>query len=650
MHREEYLGGERRKYIRLDTVFPVSFKLLSLDEKQNFSDWLQGFTNNVGKVGICLDINNLNPELAKLIKEQRTKLSLNIEMPLSRNPVSALAKVVWVKDVISQPNKYIMGLAYEKIDVYQNNRVMRYALTKKLFMPVVLTIIIILAGAFAMNTYTNIRLIKGNKALVTQLVKIIQESSIAKQKVKAINLEKEDLQLKMQTLELRIKNIEEEKGNLEKIAKLEKTEAVKKIEGLNNLIEKLNNDKIPLQEELLALQHKENAETLELSRLDKQKALLQKANLDKMYQWIKFHQNPRTGLIMSFEGDSDIANWAFVYDQSLAVCAYTNFGDFQRARKTLDFFAKKAERKDKKFLNAYYVNDGSPAEYVVHSGPNIWLGIAILQYTQKTQDRRFLSLAEELASDTISLQNQDPDGGIRGGPDLSWYSTEHNLDAYAFFNMLYKITGKKEYMKARERTLNWLVQHTYDKGEIPIKRGKGDSTIATDTYAWAIAALGPQKLEEMNMNPDRIIEFAQQNCVVEALFSRPEGITIKIKGFDFAAQRHVARGGVVSSEWTAQMVLAFNIMSDFYYKKGMPAKAHAYRMKADEYLAELGRMIISSPSPSGQGESCLPYATQDFVDTGHGWMTPKGKTTGSVAGTAYTLFAYYNYNPLELKE
>ena len=61
-------------------------------------------------------------------------------------------------------------------------------------------------------------------------------------------------------------------------------------------------------------------------------------------------------------------------------------------------------------------------------------------------------------------------------------------------------------------------------------------------------------------------------------------------------------------------------------------------------------MIISSPSASGQGDSCLPYATQENADTGHGWMTPKGRATGSVAGTAYALFAYYNYNPLQLKE
>ncbi|MCX7661183.1 MAG: hypothetical protein N2Z79_00690, partial [Candidatus Omnitrophica bacterium] len=88
---------------------------------------------------------------------------------------------------------------------------------------------------------------------------------------------------------------------------------------------------------------------------------------------------------------------------------------------------------------------------------------------------------------------------------------------------------------------------------------------------------------------------------------------------------------------------------DYYYQKQLISKARFYEKKAQEYLSNLAKMIISSPSPSGQGQSCLPYATQDFVDTGHGWFTPKGASTGSLSGTIYTLFAYYNYNPLELK-
>lgn len=650
MFKKDSLDLERRKYIRLDTVFPVQFRLLSLDGKSFLSDLLQGFTSNISRGGICLEVNNLNLELTNLIKNQRVKLALAIEIPLARKPVEALSQVAWIKEVPIQPDRYLIGLTYEKIALSGNNRILRYAWTKKLFVPVVLAIILVLGLGFAINSFINIKLIQGNKALVEQLVEIIQESSLARQKVKDISREREDLQLKIQTSQSRIKTIEEEKAKLDEKVKLEETKAKQKVEELNSAIDKLAQEKASLQEQLIALQRKEISVTEEFLRLDEKKTHLEKENLDKMYQWLKVHQNPRTGLVMSFEGDSDVANWAFIYDQALIVQAYTHFGDFERARKILDFFLKKAKRIDGKFVNAYYANDGNPAEYIVHSGPNIWLGIAAIQYLNETQDRIYLGLAEEIAQAIIRLQNEDPEGGIRGGPDVRWYSTEHNLDAYAFFNMLYKITAEPQYRQARDKALNWLVQHTYGKVDLPVKRGKGDSTIATDTYAWSIAAIGPQKLEELGLDPDKIMEFAENTSGVEVFYTRPEGQTVKLRGFDFAPQQHVSRGGVVSSEWTAQMVMAFKIMADFYHKKAMAAKAQTYELKADEYLAELGKMIISSPSPSGQGESCLPYATEDFVETGHGWMTPKGKSTGSVAGTAYTLFAYYKYNPLALAE
>ena len=643
MPQKAHLEQQRRKYIRLDSVFPVQFRILSLDGKRFLSDWLQGFTSDIGKGGICLSVNNLNQELAQILKNQQAKLSLEIEMPVTRNPISALAKVIWVEDTAAEANRYLIGLSYEEIDRCQNNRIVRYAWTKKVFAPFALLLIVLLALGFALGSVVNLKLIQGNKALVEQLVKVLQESSIAKQKIKEIAKDRQDLQVKIQALQLRIQTLEEEKEKKENIDSSE-------IKQLNSLIDKLSQEKGSLQEELIAIQLRENVVTEDLLRLDKRKATLEKANLDKMYKWLKVHQNQRTGLVMSFEGDNDIAGWAFTYDQSLAIQAYTNYSDLERARKLLDFFQKKAKRIDGRFLNAYYVFDGSPVEYVVHSGPNIWLGIAALQYTKKTQDFSYFNLAEGIAEATIYLQNQDPEGGIRGGPNLEWYATEHNLDAYSFFNMLYKMTKKQRYAQARDKVLSWLLNHTYDKIDIPIKRGKGDSTIATDTYAWSIASIGPEKLEELGMNPDRIIEFAEENCSVEVSYARPEGKSVKIKGFDFAPQKHLARGGVVSSEWTAQMVLAFKIMADFYYNKGMIAKARAYELKADTYLAELGNMIISSPSPSGQGSTCLPYATQDCVDTGHGWMTPKGNRTGSVAGTAYTIFAYYKYNPLELKE
>ncbi|MBM3254708.1 MAG: hypothetical protein FJZ08_00165 [Candidatus Omnitrophica bacterium] len=650
MAKKENGASDRRQYIRLDSVFPVEFNIASLDGRDLLSDWLQGFTNDIGRGGICLTANNLNPELAAIIKAKQVKLSLGIEMPFSKKPISAVAKVAWVQDVAEQPNKYLIGLAYEQISETDNDKIMRYARAKQWFVPFVMSVIIILGLAFAVNSYINIKLIRGNKALVQQLVNTLQDSSVAKQKIKDINKEREDLETKIQAFQERIKKLEEDRGQLSEKSELAEVSNASKLKELGALINKLSQEKAALQGELDSLQHKESAVSAELVDLGKRKASLEKANIDKMYQWLKVHQNPRSGLVMSFEGDGDVNNWAFTYDQSLVLQAYTYFDDFERAKKMLEFFDKKAQRRGGNFINAYYVDDGLPAEEVVHSGPNIWLGIAIIQYTQKSQDRSYLKLAEDIAQAIIVLQNEDKDGGIRGGPNFSWYATEHHLDAYAFFNMLYKMSPRPIYLEARDKVLSWLIQHTYGKTDLPVKRGRGDSTIATDTYAWSIAAIGPEKLETLGMNPDKIMEFAEQNCGIEVDYTRPEGTTIKMKGFDFAAQTHLARGGIISSEWTAQMIISFKIIADYYAKKELPQKAGLYMNKAEEYLAELGNMIISSPSPSGQGESCLPYATQDSADTGHGWATPKGKFTGSVAGTAYTIFAYYNYNPLELKE
>jgi len=641
MLRREYLGKEQRQYVRLDTVFPVQFRLISPDGKSNLTDWLQGFTNNLGKGGICLCVNNLRPEFAQLIKEHKVKVSLAIDLPISRKAVDAEAYASWMKEDPLAPGRYYFGLNYENIDAAANSGLMRYAWGRKLFIPVALTAVVVLGIGLAFNSYINNKLEERNRALVRELSVVIREAQEVRQKINTISKEKDGLQSEIRGLESRIQAIENEKALL--------NDESKKINEFNILIQQLAQEKDRLKNQLAFLQLKENAVSEELSRIDEKKATLEKANFDKMYQWIKVHQNPRTGLVMSFEGDGDIGGWAFIYDQSLAAQAFINFGDFQRAEKLLDFFNNKAERKSGLFMNAYYVNDGTPAEYIVHSGPNLWLGIAIAQYTRKAQDKKYLKLAEDIAESIISLQKQDREGGLRGGPSVEWYSTEHNLDAYAFFNMMYSLTNRQKYVSARDKILDWLVKNTYSRIDLPIKRGKGDSTIATDTYAWSIAAIGPEKLEELGMNPERIMEFAEKNCVAEVSYVKPDGERVRIKGFDFAPQRNLARGGVVSSEWTAQMVISFKIMAEYSFKKGMSTKGRDYQMKADEYLSSLGNMIISSPSASGQGESCLPYASLDFVDTGHGWSTPKGKDTGSVSGTAYAIFAYHNYNPLEFK-
>lgn len=640
---KKLIPTEHRKYLRLDTVFPVQFRLEEPEGAIFLSGWLQGFTNNISRGGICLAINNLDPELFELLREKNIKLSLEIDIPISRKPICARASIVWVKDISGDKHQYLVGINYDYISAGQNSMLMRYSWLKKLFVPVALGLVVILTASLGANSYLNFKLTQGNQRLIEKLAAVLKDSSLAQQKIEEVIAQRKSFVSKLSILQAQIKSVQSQKE------KIQAGDLIQ-IKQLNDLITNLSQEKLILENKLAAVVRNENIVIQELTQLDQKKAVLEKANFDKMYQWLKIHQNNRTGLVASFEGDKEIANWSFSYDLALLVQAYTQFLDFDRAKKILDFFADDAKRENGWFLNAYYVDDGAPAEFIMHSGPNIWVGLAIMQYTQSTQDRSYLGLAESIAETIIDLQDKDPGGGIRGGPGVEWYSTEHNLDAYAFFNMLAKVTGKTIYSQAAAKAINWMVNNTYDRQELPVKRGKGDSTIATDTYAWSVAAIGPQKLLELGMDPDRILEFVEENCGVEVNFVRLNTQSVKIKGFDFSPQRHTARGGVVSSEWTAQMVVSYKIMEEFYLKKGDKIKAANYSAKAQIYLSELGKMIISSPSASGQGEGCLPYATQDQVDTGHGWSTPRGSHTGSVSGTAYTLFAYYGFNPLALKE
>jgi len=654
MTRPDHLGKERRKYLRLDTVFPVRFRLESSDGKVVLTPWLQGFTSDVCKGGICLSVNNLKDDHLKEINAG-CRIALEVELPVFAHPIKAYSASTWVKELSVKEGKYLIGLQYSFIDPAQNNKIMHYAWGKKIFVPIALGVVALLATGLIFGSYINIKLEQGNKALIAKLVRITQQSIEAEKKIEDINNNKQLLERMIRDLEKRIKEtetrrtdvIEKEKIEKRQTEQIQNNKTYKKIAELDTLTKQLAGEKKNLLEQLAHLKIRQDIASSELVNLGKERSKLEKANFEKMYKWLTIHQNKHSGLVISFEGDGDVANWAFTYDQALAIQAFTYFGDFERAKKLLDFF-KDVQRSGHLVYNAYYASGGEPAEYTIHSGPNIWLGIAIAQYTRKTQDKNYIGLAEDIANGIIALE--DSEGGLRGGPSVEWYSTEHNLDAYAYFNMLYKITGKQIYANMRDKILKWLVAHTYDSVETPVKRGKGDSTIATDTYAWSVAAVGPEKLIEVGMDPDKIMEFAQQNCGVEVSYLRPEGRTVRIKGFDFAAKRNVSRGGVVSSEWTAQMAISYKIMADFHAKNGQNSLSAKYQDRADEYLLQLANMTISSPSPSGQGESCLPYATQDSVDTGHGWITPKGSSTGSLSGTVYTIFAYYNYNPLELKD
>ncbi len=172
---------EHRKYLRLDTVFPVQFRLEEPAGEVFLSAWLQGFTNNISRDGICLAINNLKPQLIELLKAKKIKLSLEIDLPISRKPVCARSSIIWVKEIVGDQHQYLVGIKYDHISAKQNSNLMRYGWSKKLFIPVILTLVVILAAGLGIHSYLNFKLIQGNKMLIEKLATVLKDSSLTKQ-------------------------------------------------------------------------------------------------------------------------------------------------------------------------------------------------------------------------------------------------------------------------------------------------------------------------------------------------------------------------------------------------------------------------------------------------------------------------------------
>jgi len=663
--------AEHRKYIRLGVVFPVEFQFIDPETSGSISEIKQGFTRDVGKGGICLEVNNLEEGLEQIVKEGRAKLDIRLHIPLSRPETKAIAKIAWHEKVKQgYPNKYLIGLSFIQIDPKDSNRIYFHA-TRKILTPAIIAVFFffLLSGLvyfYSIDFKSRIE----NRKLIEQLNQLSSKKSELEQKIMELDKENEITGCKIVLNEDKIEEYKAKVKDLERLVSgakakdkmiaylkedKEKTKAVmkhvlyqravfnRKMSGfgkeniyLKNRISKLSNQRVSAEDSLKNL-------LLSFSPIEEK-------NISSMYQWIKNHQNRGTGLVMSYEGDKNLEEWAFTYDQSLACQCFVLRGDQVRAEAVLEFYRNRAEKSEGAFANSYDSHTGKIAEYNVHSGPNVWLGIAIAQYTKKFKDETYLSVAEDIAKWLIWLQKQDKDFGIKGGPKFEWFSTEHNLDAYAFFGMFYKITEEEEYLEAQNRAFDWLKKYAFNRLECRINRGKGDATIATDTFAWAIAAIGPEKLKESGMDPDQIMDFAETNCLVTVEYKRQDGGKVKVTGFDFGKYEHMARGGVISTEWTSQMIVSLKIMAEYYKENREFNKAAYYSKKADFYLSEIEKMVIVSPSKMGQGHGCLPYATQEDADTGHGWRVAHGTRTGSTAGTAYTIFARYNYNPLSLDQ
>ncbi len=631
----------------MSTVFPVEFELASENGLRSRVILLQGFTRDVGEGGMCIELKSFGRETERRLQVPDITLDLTINPSFSVSPIHARAKIIWLKKQENPlPVKYQLGVEYIRIDANSRKRLIDHA-RRMLWVPRIVflfgLVLICLLGFFYIREQ---KLVQENSDLVQELKAVAGRKSEVAEDLVDLDVRKKVLEEDLDRTREELKRLEIENLSLSTQTTQMSEAFMKQREEFDLKVSAQKQKESDIYDELSKVREGQAQLTESYKSLERSGKASESVVFDQMTHWLLSHQNQRTGLVASFEGDMNLEDVAFLYDQSLAAQAFLLFGYQEKSRKILEFFSKRAKTESGAYYNAYDAMGGAPQENKVHTGPNVWLGIAALQYEHKVGGGEFLGLAERIGD--VLLRLQDEEGGLRGGPEEAWYSTEHNLDAYAFFGMLSEATQNNKYKDAQSRVLFWIKKYAYSAKDNRMNRGKGDGTVATDTFGWAIAAIGPKALKAIEFDADGIMDFAEKNCVVMADFKQEGEEAIKVRGFDFAKAQHLGRGGVISCEWTAQMIVGFQVMARYYGLQKNIEKAAAYRQKANLYLSELQKMVITSPSRTGQGRGCLPYASTENVDTGHGWRTPRGASTGSVASTAYGLFAWKEYNPFEL--
>ncbi|MDP2830688.1 MAG: hypothetical protein Q8O02_00365, partial [Candidatus Omnitrophota bacterium] len=227
------------------------------------------------------------------------------------------------------------------------------------------------------------------------------------------------------------------------------------------------------------------------------------------------------------------------------------------------------------------------------------------------------------------------------------FATEHNIDGYALFNMLYQETKNKKYKDAGNKTLFWLKNIGFNKEEHRLNRGYNrelDHVVASDIHSWGISALGIDVLDTFKPGlAEKMIEFIEKNCLSETFYTKPNGKKIKVKGVDFVDYKTAAslgRKSLVSPEWTFQLINAYRRLELDFKKRGDTRRETKYREKEQEVVKGMLDLAIETDNTLA-----YPYATQAEAPIGHEYNTPKEGNLSTI-GVAYGVLALSGFDPL----
>ena len=378
-------------------------------------------------------------------------------------------------------------------------------------------------------------------------------------------------------------------------------------------------------------------------------------------------------IVTASEKELALRNAAFTYDNALALLCFIlrdTPEDRKRAKILADAFVRVQENekgfKDGRLRNAYRsgdIIDKHTAKQLLpswwdsdrqkwfedmyqistHTGNLAWVMIALLEYYDKYGGDRYLESAQRLGDWIVANTFEDDsiDGYSGGGEgwntdetnnyhQLSWKSTEHNIDAYVAFMRLYGATMDIIW-KERALHAKRFVQKMWNeqKNHFMVGTQADGATINTDVLpldvnTWGLLALGEQ--ERFGIGIDWALSSCKSNHVCP---NQPS-----FEGFDFNDDKDG-----VWFEGTAQMALALKMIER--------------EKEAKKYLSELEKAQVESKNNNCKG---IVAACHDPITTGI-WLSTVDENGNPdkvewfyynrlhVGATAWYIFAKEEYNP-----
>jgi len=195
---KETYGWERRRYIRLDSIFPIEFRKIEGDK---LGALYEGFTKDISRNGICLEVKALHGKQIENLVPGQTKLRLTINMPLHAEPIEAIGVVKWIQKLEGPSvDKYSMGIFYDNIKDTDASHIIKYSLwlyRKPIFFAsFTILLVLIIAG---LSTFIS-SLGTTKVELQRQMKDSFQEKKVLVHRIKKSEREKEELGKKLELM------------------------------------------------------------------------------------------------------------------------------------------------------------------------------------------------------------------------------------------------------------------------------------------------------------------------------------------------------------------------------------------------------------------------------------------------------------------